>query len=307
MIEQNVVEARQKLDALLAKQNELNAQRRLASFTIMRCSNAIIWEKAKQRYRHWLDQHGMRTILLIGMLFSSLVLPLAFVVAIFNNLMFGIIASLLSVTGSMLIYSLVLCGSDEATSKRVASKDREKQAANRNREQSRVDLELVDREVQATLSQLSVLEPELAKQRAAEEAERQRNAFTNLSKILHNERWKELRGVEFEEFVARVFQHLGYKTEDTPTTGDQGVDLIAIQGNRRIAIQIKGYFNSVSNSAIQEVVAGKQLYSCSETCVVTNSRFTKSAIELADANNCRRIDEHTFEDFIYGRLFKRIS
>lgn len=153
---------------------------------------------------------------------------------------------------------------------------------------------------------MSVLEPELAIQRAQADEARPKNAFESLSKILYDERWRELRGIDFENYVARVFQHLGYQVEETPTTGDQGVDLIVILGNRRTDVQIKGYYHSVSNSAIQEVVGGMKFHRCSQTCVVTNSKFTKSAIELAVANSCRCVSDDNFQDFVYGRIFGRI-
>jgi len=49
-------------------------------------------------------------------------------------------------------------------------------------------------------------------------------------------------------------------------------------------IPTKCYTGSVSNSAVQEIVAGMKYYSCQRGVVVTNSTFTKAAIELARKN-----------------------
>lgn len=71
---------------------------------------------------------------------------------------------------------------------------------------------------------------------------------------------------------------------------------------RRIAIQAKGWSNPVSNSAVQEVVAGMRVYSCNACAVVTNSRFTASAKELAAHNQCKLIDETDFPRFVMGEI-----
>jgi restriction system protein len=89
----------------------------------------------------------------------------------------------------------------------------------------------------------------------------------------------------FENFVAELFNHLGYNSERTKLSGDQGVDVIAKKGTQVLAIQVKHYNQPVGNSAIQEVVAGANYYNATICYVVTNNYFTKSAKALANANN----------------------
>lgn len=91
---------------------------------------------------------------------------------------------------------------------------------------------------------------------------------------------------EFENLIARLFNQMGYDASSTKKSGDQGVDVIAKKGLNTIAIQTKCYPNTVvGNSAIQEVVAGMGYYKANSACVITNSTFTRSAVELANANN----------------------
>ena len=71
----------------------------------------------------------------------------------------------------------------------------------------------------------------------------------------------------------------------TPTTGDQGVDLITEKDGIRCAIQCKFYSKPVGNKAIQEVIAGRGFYNCDTAMVVTNNSFTKSAKQLAKNSN----------------------
>jgi len=92
-------------------------------------------------------------------------------------------------------------------------------------------------------------------------------------------------GVEFEKLIAKLFRKMGYDAEVTKTSGDQGIDVIAIKNGFKYGIQAKCYSSQVSNSAIQEAVAGKAFYSLNKVIVVTNNYFTKSAIKLAEANN----------------------
>ncbi|OIJ13882.1 hypothetical protein BKP35_08520 [Anaerobacillus arseniciselenatis] len=94
-----------------------------------------------------------------------------------------------------------------------------------------------------------------------------------------------MSGTEFEEFIYDLFKKMGYSVNLTPSSGDQGIDIVAVKNGLRIGIQTKCYSNSVSNKAIQEVVAGVKHYQLSKAIVITNNFFTKSAIALAQSND----------------------
>jgi hypothetical protein len=114
--------------------------------------------------------------------------------------------------------------------------------------------------------------------------------------------WRSLRDVEFEAFLADVFQELGYAVETTRRTGDQGVDLILSRGHRRVAVQAKGYKDSVGNKAVQEVVSGRIYYRCDGCAAVTNSTFTAGARDLAAAAGCLLIEGRDIPDLIQGHI-----
>lgn len=109
-----------------------------------------------------------------------------------------------------------------------------------------------------------------------------------------------MTGVEFEDFIAKLFIKMGYSAYTTKTSGDQGIDVIAEKNGTQYGIQCKCYANAVSNSAIQEVVAGKQLYHLDKLIVITNNYFTKSAQELAHANNVILWDRTILKEKING-------
>jgi hypothetical protein len=94
-----------------------------------------------------------------------------------------------------------------------------------------------------------------------------------------------MSGKEFEQFIAVLFSKMGYETEVTKSSGDQGIDVIASKGGDKIGIQAKCYSGTVGNSAIQETVAGRNYYHLDKAIVVTNAGFTNSAKELAEANS----------------------
>jgi len=94
-----------------------------------------------------------------------------------------------------------------------------------------------------------------------------------------------MTGQEFEVIVSKLFEDIGYKVTHTKASGDQGVDVVAEKDGVKIGIQTKCYSKPVSNSAIQEIVAGIRHYGCTKGMVVTNCIFTKSAYELAESNN----------------------
>jgi restriction system protein len=109
----------------------------------------------------------------------------------------------------------------------------------------------------------------------------------------------EMDGYKFEEFMKHVYEQLGYSVYHTPYSCDQGADLILTSKKRtKIAVQVKRYSGKVSNSAVQEVVAAKGFYKCTKGIVVTNSYFTDSAKQLAEANFIDLVDRNELEKMI---------
>jgi restriction endonuclease Mrr len=136
-----------------------------------------------------------------------------------------------------------------------------------------------------------------------------RMQYNRLSRVFQSRRnalyardWRSLRGIPFEEFLKEVFEELGFVVEATKASGDQGVDLVLRRGTVEIAVQAKGYAESVGNDAVQAVHTGMTYYGCHRCAVVTNSTFTRAARELADSVGCRLIDGSGIPDLIHGRL-----
>jgi len=104
---------------------------------------------------------------------------------------------------------------------------------------------------------------------------------------------------KFERFLKTLFEKMGYKVEHTKLSGDQGADLIITKFGEKIVVQAKRYSNKVNNKAIQEIVAAIKHYNAERGIVITNSEFTRSAIELANSNDIELMDRSKLEKLIH--------
>lgn len=105
-----------------------------------------------------------------------------------------------------------------------------------------------------------------------------------------------MKGEEFEEFLKAHFEKLGYKVKLTPASNDYGADLILEKNDEKIAVQAKRYRDKVGNAAIQEVAGAIRYYNCTSGLVVTNSFFTKNAINLAEKCQIELWDRNTIKE-----------
>jgi len=88
-------------------------------------------------------------------------------------------------------------------------------------------------------------------------------------------------GRAFEELCAEKLMRDGWTVSHTPTSGDQGADLIAVRGQTSIAIQCKDHALPVGNKAVQEAFSSKAYYGTKFAAVVSSNGFTNAAFELA--------------------------
>ena len=90
-------------------------------------------------------------------------------------------------------------------------------------------------------------------------------------------------GIQFENWCAALLEKNLFKSVVvTPGSGDQGVDITAVKGGIKYAIQCKCYSHDLGNTPIQEINAGKQYYGCQVGVVMTNRYFTRGAKALAE-------------------------
>lgn len=119
---------------------------------------------------------------------------------------------------------------------------------------------------------------------------------------LNPTKFAELSGPEFENLLYRLFEAMGYAVQKTGKTGDQGADLIANKDGQRIAIQAKCYTGTVGNDAVQQAISAQKFYDCNRAMVVTNSNFTREAIELAKISSVKLISNGELSELLSQNL-----
>lgn len=110
---------------------------------------------------------------------------------------------------------------------------------------------------------------------------------------------KAMSGKEFENLVLRLLTEKGASCKLTPQNGDFGADVIANYADLKVAIQCKRYKDKVGFDAVKEAHTGKDMYQCNMAWVVSNSGYSKAAIEAAKTLKVRliHIDELLGEGF----------
>ena len=92
-----------------------------------------------------------------------------------------------------------------------------------------------------------------------------------------------MNGHKFEYKCAKMLRRKGFHhVKVTPTSGDQGVDIIGYKWFSKYAFQCKYYSYPVGNKAVQEVYAGGKYYDCDRFVVMTNGTYTRAARNAAE-------------------------
>lgn len=103
-----------------------------------------------------------------------------------------------------------------------------------------------------------------------------------------------LSGSEFEEFLYYLFLNMGFEVTLTPKSHDYGADLILKTRNKTIVVQSKLYHNhTIGVSSVQEVYSSIKYYNADMGIVITNSKFSKNSVNLANSTNILLWDKNT--------------
>jgi restriction endonuclease Mrr len=110
-----------------------------------------------------------------------------------------------------------------------------------------------------------------------------------------------MSGAEFEKFMADLFRQKGYAVEETPASGDQGVDLILPDyDGTRVVVQLKRWSGPVGNAVVGATFAGMAHYRAEEGWIITTSTFTPKARELARSTRVRLINGKELAEWLEG-------
>lgn len=92
-----------------------------------------------------------------------------------------------------------------------------------------------------------------------------------------------LNGFEFEDWLKKSYEGIGYHVEKTSKHADYGTDLILTdEEGVRTGVQAKlRNGRNIGVESVQQCHGGGEHYGCSKTLVITNSRFTTPGKKLA--------------------------
>lgn len=91
-----------------------------------------------------------------------------------------------------------------------------------------------------------------------------------------------MSGTMFERYLEQFFKRQGWQVKRTGGKGDYGADLILSSATKKVVIQAKRWKKNVGYEAIQQAYTSKDVYSCAEAWVITNSGFTAQARDGAN-------------------------
>jgi len=89
---------------------------------------------------------------------------------------------------------------------------------------------------------------------------------------------------QFEHHVAALYAERGYTTKVSPLSNDWGIDVIAIKGTEKIAIQVKMYggtSRSVNRRVMMELYGAAAYQDCSSAVLATDGNVLPDALLVA--------------------------
>ena len=121
----------------------------------------------------------------------------------------------------------------------------------------------------------------LKNERILAEAERARQEAEQARRRTLKEFWMSLGGPEFEQELGTFFRHLGYQVQSTPTSGDEGIDLIIRKDGEKTVVQCKSHKAPVGPAIVRELYGSMVASGAKNAILACTGGFTKGVIEFA--------------------------
>jgi hypothetical protein len=113
--------------------------------------------------------------------------------------------------------------------------------------------------------------------------------------------WKQMKGVEWEDFVVEVCRTLGGKVERRGQ--DEGGSRLVVEvDSRQVVVVAKTSDEALHSGAVQQAISAMHQERCEACALITNSRVTGAAQDFAARNGCRLIGRDEFPDFVLGQV-----
>jgi HJR/Mrr/RecB family endonuclease len=105
---------------------------------------------------------------------------------------------------------------------------------------------------------------------------------------------------DFEDYIAQLYQKLGYNVTQTPYTNDKGKDAILFKNNQKFLVECKKYdkTKSIGRPMLQKFYAAMVEEESTVGFFIATCNFTSSAIEYGKKFNIELIDIEKLTDLI---------
>jgi len=103
-------------------------------------------------------------------------------------------------------------------------------------------------------------------------------------------RLQAMNALEFEEYVASLFQAMGYAVDFTPASGDHGIDLLLRKDNQLFAVQCKRWNAPVGEPVLRDFFGSLTSAGAQSGYIVTSATFSSRAFAFAQGKPIQLID-----------------
>jgi len=138
-------------------------------------------------------------------------------------------------------------------------------------------------------------------QKARKEAERKRRDAESERRRKHHEFWMSLSGTEFERELASLYRSQDYIVQFTPTSGDQGVDLIMSKNNRTTVVQCKSHKYPVGPAVARELFGSMIHFEADDAILACTGGFTPGVREFVEGKPIELISASELATISDGR------
>ena len=136
-------------------------------------------------------------------------------------------------------------------------------------------------------------------ERQRREAEKARKSALRSQQRKREQYWKSLGGIEFEQELGKLYRARGYRVEWTPTSGDQGIDIILKRNGKTAIVQCKAQKRPASPAVVRELFGSMVAFGADNAILACTGGFTDGVrkfardkpIELISASHIARMAE----------------
>jgi HJR/Mrr/RecB family endonuclease len=109
----------------------------------------------------------------------------------------------------------------------------------------------------------------------------QKNLSKDINGSYQGKPLRQLSGPQFEQFLGWFFEQQDYNVTRMKSSHDKGGDLIIERARERTVIQAKRRKKTIGVQAIQECFTAKAYYKANHALVITTSKISRPAVDLA--------------------------